>query len=404
MWVNGPVGLGAEHRVLRPGSRSVLVVVPFVVAGTRLMDVLPLFESDHRVTAVFTVAPASNGAICHGAEEFVRAAGGLVIPWQQAVQTEFDLVLAASPTGVAQLRGRPALLSHGAGTIRPLLNARSSGSAAVPTQALDRETLTSKGRILPQVLALSHDSELAALRESCPEVLPAAVVAGDICYDRLVASMPLRDSYRAAFGMRAGQRLVVFTTTWQPESALGRHPDLLDRLVADLPRDRYRTAAILHPNIWNVHGAYQVRAWLADALRAGLLLLPPEEGWRAALVAADLVIGDYGSVTRYGAAIGTPVMLTGFPEHDIRPDSTVDLMYRCAPHIRPGLPLADQLTAAIDSSWQAGMAARLTSRPGQAGRILRTALYRLLDLPEPTRAATVTPVPLPTPITGACHG
>jgi len=401
MWVNGPVGLGAEHRVLRLGMRSVLVVVPFVVAGTRLMDVLPLFEADHRVMTVFTVAPSPNGAICHGAEEFIRAAGGLVIPWHQAVQTEFDLILAASANGVAELHGKPVLLSHGAGAIRPLLNARSSGAAAVPTHALHRETLTNKGRVLPRVLALSHDSELNALRESCPEALPAAVVIGDICYDRLVASMPLRDRYRAAFGLGDGQRLVVVTSTWQPESALGRHPDLLDQLVAELPRGRYRVVAILHPNIWNVHGAYQVRLWMANALRAGLLLLPPEEGWRAALVAADVVVGDYGSVTRYGAAIGAPILLTGYPEHDIRPDSTADLMYRCAPHIRLGLPLVDQLAATIDCSWQADMTARITSRPGQAGRILRTALYRLLDLSEPARAVPVSPLPLP--ITGTCH-
>lgn len=404
MWVNGPVGLGAEHRVLRPGSRSVLVVVPFVVAGTRLMDVLPLLEADHRLLTVFTVAPAPNGAICHGVDEFLREVGGLVIPWQQAVQTEFDIILAASPTGVAQLKGKAVLLPHGAGAIRPLLNARSAGPDAVASHSLDREMLTSKGRVLPRVLALAHDSEFSALRESCPEALPAAVVAGDICYDRIAASLPLRDRYRAAFEVRAGQRLVVATSTWQPESALGRHPGLLDRLVRELPADRFRVAAVLHPNIWNVHGAFQVRAWLADALRAGLMLLPPEEGWRAALVAADVIVGDYGSVTRYGAAIGVPVLLTGFPEHDIRPESTADLMYRCAPQIRPGLPLADQVAAATDRSWQADMTARLTSRPGQAGRILRTALYRLLDLPEPTRPVNVSPVPLPNPIAGTCHG
>lgn len=400
MWVNGPVGLGAEHRVLRLGCRSVLVVVPFVVAGTRLMDVLPLLEADHRLMTVFTVAPTANGANCHGAEEFLRAAGGLVIPWEQAVQTEFDLILAASATGVAQLRGRLALMPHGAGAVPALRHARSAGARALPSHTLSRETLTCRGRMLPSVLVLTHDLELAELRETCPEALPTAVVAGDIAYDRLLASLPFRDRYRAAFGLREGQKLVVCSSTWRPDSALGLLPHLVDRLVADLPSDRYRVAAVLHPNIWQVHGEFQVRAWLADALRAGLLLLPPEEGWRAALVAADVLIGDYGSVTRYGAALGTPVLLTAARGHDIMPGTTADLLARSAARLRPELPLTDQVATAVAGSWQAGLAARLTSRPGRAGGILRAALYRLLGLTEPARAVPVSAVPLPNPIIG----
>jgi hypothetical protein len=397
MWVNGPVGLGAEHRVLRLGCRSVLVVVPFVVAGTRLMDVLPLLEADHRLMTVFTVAPAANGANCHGVDEFLRAAGGLVIPWEQAVQTEFDVVIAASATGVAQLRGRLALLPHGAGAVSALRHARSAGAGAWPSHTLSREVLTCRGRVLPSVLALTHDTELAELAELCPEAVPTAVVAGDIAHDRLLASVPFRERYRAAFGLEEGQELVVVSSTWLPDSVLGRHPNLIDRLVTGLPGDHYRVAAILHPNIWHVYGEFQVRGWLADALRAGLLLLPPEEGWRAALVAADVLIGDYGSVTRYGAALGTPVLLTPFGD-DIMPGGTAELLARSAPRLRPEQPLTDQVATTRRGSWQADLAARLSSRPGQAGQILRAALYGLLDLPEPARAVPVSPVPLPEPI------
>ncbi|QKV80138.1 hypothetical protein [Amycolatopsis sp. Hca4] len=40
----------------------------------------------------------------------------------------------------------------------------------------------------------------------------------------------------------------------------------------------------------------------------------------------------------------------------------------------------------------------LTSRPGEAGRLLRHTMYRLLGLPEPARAVPVSPVPLPEPV------
>jgi hypothetical protein len=376
MWVNGPVGLGAEHRVLHLGTRSVLVVVPHVVAGTRLADVLPLLAADHRVTTVFPVPPEPDGPVGHGAEEFVRAAGGLVIPWQQAVHTEFDLVLAASPTGLSQLRGKIVLLSHGA----------------------TRETLVHRGRLLPTLVALSHDAELAELGESCPEALPAAVVAGDLTYDRLLTSLPLRHQYREVLGLRPAHRLVVVSSTWQPESTLGRHPRLLDDLVTALPRARYRVAAVLHPAIWHVHGSFQVRSWLADALRRGVLLLPPGEGWRAALAAADVLIGDHGSVTAYGAAIDVPTLVTGSPERDRRPGSAVDLLSRFAPRLRPGVAFSEQLDAATTGTWQAELDARLTARPGRAAHILRTALYRELAMSEPEQPVQLAPVPAPVDI------
>jgi len=401
-WLNGPVGRGAEHRVLRHGCRSVLVVVPFVVAGTRLLDVLPLVEADHRISTVFTVAPAADGAVDHGVDEFLRARGCLVLPWSQAQQCEFDLVLGASPHGLAQLSGKTLLFPHGAGAVRPFLRSRPAGAQAAPTHALDRESLLCRGRLVPDVLALPRDADLAVLRESCPEALPVATVAGDICLDRIAASMRFRAQYRRAFGLAAGQSLVAVTSTWQPESTLGREPELLDRLVRALPPDRYRVAAIVHPNTWSVHGDWQVRAWLADCLRRGLLLVPPADGWRAALIAADLVVGDYGSVTRYGAAIGVPVMVAAIPEDGMRPDGGIELLRRHAPRLRLDRPLPEQISVATarDRAWQRDFAELVTSRPGQAGTILRRAMYRLLGLAEPARAVPCSPVPLPAPVPG----
>ncbi|MFE4780192.1 hypothetical protein ACFRI7_09705 [Streptomyces sp. NPDC056716] len=391
--------------MLRTGCHTVLVVVPFMVAGIRLMDVLALLKADHRVSVMFTVAPATNGAVCHGSEEFVRAQGGFLLPWHQAVQCEFDLVLAASEVAVEQLHGKVLLLPHGAGVLPSRLRARSAGSHAAPTHGLDRGRLVHRGRLLPAALPLTHDDELAVLRDSCPEAVPVAVVTGDVCFDRLVASVPLRESYRRALGVGAGQKLVAVTSTWQPESVLGSHPELLERLLGELPPRKYRVVAILHPNIWGVHGDWQVRAWFADCLRAGLLLLPPQEGWRAALVAADLVIGDHGSVTSYGAAIGAPVMLAPPAQRSfLRLGSLAEQVGRGAVRLRWDTPLAGQVRTAMGRrSWihQRRIAGMITSRPGQAARILRRTMYGLLGLPEPHRALTVEPVPLPVPLGGA---
>ncbi len=401
-WLNGPVGLGAHSRMLRTSCRTVLVVVPFLVAGIRLMDVLELLKSDHRLTVMFTVAPAPNGAVCHGAEEFVRANGGFLLPWQQAVQCEFDLILAASETAVEQLHGKVMLLPHGAGVVASRSSARSAGPGAQPSHGLDRGTLVYRGRLVPAALPLTHQDELVLLRETCPEAVPVAVVAGDICFDRLLASVSWRAHYRRALGVGADRKLVVVTSTWQPESLLGSHPDLLDRMVHELPPGEFQVAAVLHPNVWGVHGVWQVKAWLAACLRAGLVLLPPQEGWRAALIAADLVVGDHGSVTSYGAALGAPVMLASSPpEGYLRPGSLADAVSRRAIRLRPDRAVPPQVRGAAahrHRTHRARIADMISSRPGRAAGILRRTMYQLLGLSEPARRLPVAPVPLPDPI------
>jgi hypothetical protein len=52
---------------------------------------------------------------------------------------------------------------------------------------------------------------LARLRRACPEAASVAFVAGDPCYDRLVVSAGLRDTYRRALGV-GDRRLVAVTS------------------------------------------------------------------------------------------------------------------------------------------------------------------------------------------------
>jgi hypothetical protein len=263
---------------------------------------------------------------------------------------------------------------------------------------LERQQLIYHGRVVPAAIALAHDDGVSQLKRSCPEAVPASFVAGDPCYDRLTASHPFRDTYRRALGVKEGQQLVVVSSTWGPGSLLGRYRNLVSRLAAELPRDEYRVVAILHPNIWHWHGNWQVQAWYADAMRNGLGLVPPEEGWRAALIAADMVVGDHGSVTYYAASIGAPVLLATFPEDDIDPGSPVTALGRIAPRVRPDRPLLPQLAetaATYSSEHHAELAGKVTSAPGDAARLVRREMYRLMKLPEPPTIPRARPVPAP---------
>ncbi|PWV54751.1 hypothetical protein [Nocardiopsis sp. L17-MgMaSL7] len=97
-----------------PDCRRVLVVAHTVTTLTRLLDILPLLESDPRIQIVFTRARTSN--FREGVTEFLGDIGAVVAPWEQAMEEEFDLAIAASYGDDLHLIKAPLVVfSHGAG-------------------------------------------------------------------------------------------------------------------------------------------------------------------------------------------------------------------------------------------------------------------------------------------------
>lgn len=396
----GPYGLDAAKCATLGMSRKVLVPVHHVTAGTRLAEVLPLLEADRRVQVVYTRPPTMRFGT--GRDEYLRGLEGLVIPWRLAIATPFDLAVAAAHGGLESVHAPVLLLPHGIGFSK--LQPRWDGSGPPGRRYMgiaNPASLVKYGRVVPSVLAVAHERQLGQLAEACPEATPVARVTGDPAYDRLLAGVEHRTAYREALDVRPGQRLIVVTSTHGNGSLLGRHPDLLPRLIAALPEERYRVAAVIHPNVWSSHSRRQVRAWYGECSRAGLRLLPPERGWHGALVGSDLVIGDGGSVTYYGAAIGRPVLVAVAPEEDVDPDSQMALLAGVAPRLDAGRPLRPQIDAAIRDytpSRYAEIRARASSAPGRSAALIRSAMYELMDLPEPGAPARIEPAPVPVPL------
>ncbi|MEU8347256.1 hypothetical protein SAMN05443665_10295 [Actinomadura meyerae] len=396
-WVPGPFGLDALKGSTVRALRTVLAVAHHVTSATRLADVMPLLETDRRVAVAYTAAPAS--ANTGGLDTHLRDLGGLVLPWRQAVSTKWDLVVAAGHGMLEKLHGPVMTVPHGAGPGK--LHPRNLGSGPAAARAISgliRERLVVGGRVVPSSIVLPHDRHLEMLERECPEARPVAFAGGDPCLDRLLASLPYRKEYRRALGVRPGRRLVFVSSTWHEDSLLGHDPDLLLRVAAELPRDRYQVVAALHPNVWSFYGRRQVLAWHADCRRLGVRLFPPEEGWRAGLVAADVVVGDHGSVTCYGAAIGVPVLLGAFPEDAVAPGTHVARLGALAPRVdwsRPLAPQVDEAAHAFTGRVHAAIRGDITSRPGEAARLIRGEMYRLLRLPDRARPPAVEPVPLP---------
>ncbi|WP_244308780.1 hypothetical protein [Streptomyces monomycini] len=401
-WLRVPVGPEAPQWSTRVRAARVLFVVHNVTSATRLLDVLPLFDADPRVQCLATCTGSSP--YLHGVPELLADAGLPVLPWEQAVETPVDLAVSASYGGELHLiRGKLAILSHGIGYNKRLptpdtghrtpdtgSRGRRGDAGRAPVFGLSPEWLLRDGVPVATATVLSHPEQLARLRHACPPAARTAVLAGDPCFDRLLAALPHRDSFRRALGVSAGQRLVVVNSTWGPRSLFGDaddvFPRLLESLTRELPVDSHRCCAVLHPNIWHGHGPGQVRAWLRRAEQAGLTVVPPLGPWRQVLAAADAVIGDHGSVTYYAAALGTPVLLGAFPEADLDPASPVAELGRTAPRLHPYeplLPQLDELLARHRPDRYAQLTALASSSPGGSAALLRRTFYGLIGLAEP---------------------
>jgi hypothetical protein len=414
-WIRVPVGDDTARWATRVRCRRVLLVVHNVTSATRLLDVLPLFDDDLGVQLLATCTGSS--AFRSGVADLLADMGVPVLPWEQALATPVDLAISASFGGeLRAIQGPLIVLSHGIGYTKrlaaPNVERQLSGvggggdvqAVPPPVFGLSPDWLLSEGAPLADALVLSHPEQFDRLAAACPEALPTAVLGGDPCFDRILAARPYRDRFRRALGVRHGQRLIVLNSTWGAQSLLGNGdgadddalPALLTQLASDFPADEYRVAAVLHPNIWHGHGPGQIRAWLDRARRCGLALIDPLEGWRQALLAADLVIGDHGSVTYYAAALGTPVLLGAAPQDSLDPDAPIAEFIRTTPRFDSRMLLRGQVEALIENhTAQQGPMHFTSSVPGEAAARLRRIFYGLMATPEPQGPALLEPLPLP---------
>lgn len=389
-----PVGHDAHRWSTFPGERKLVVATRTLTSTIRVLETLPsVLRGDPRVTVVFAHDPTS--AFGDGSLDLLHDSGCRVMPWDQLPHVTPDLILSASENIDVPEGDCPVLvLPHGVGFQKYVPDSRSAHSRL---SGVAPDALLEAGRAWT---AVSHPEQERQLLAAHPKNAGRTLIIGDPCLDELLVSGDRRGDYRRALGVADDQRLVLVSSTWGPTSLIGRSPGLPARLLSGLPWDEYRVALVLHPNVWAAHGTWYIRALQAEALDAGLLLIPPVHDWRPALVAADAVIGDHGSVTLYGAALGKPLALAAYGEDAVPGTAGADLAGlapRFDPEIGPLRQIEDVLRAHADKPEQySPVAARAFDEPGTSLSRLRTALYGLLRL-EPPPAAPPPPLVLAAP-------
>ncbi|WP_282697307.1 CDP-glycerol glycerophosphotransferase family protein [Streptomyces sp. CC208A] len=390
-----PVGPDAGRWRTFGGERTLVVAARTVTSLVRVLEVVPeIVHDDPRVTVVFAYDPTS--AFNDGVLDLLRASGCRTLPWSQLADISPDLLVSASENITVPPGDYPVLvLPHGVGFQK--LVPDSAGTGTRLSGLVPEELLTARRAWL----AVSHPDQAAQLAAAHPGTAGRTVLVGDPCLDRLRASARWRERYRAALGLLPGQRLVLVSSTWGAESLIGTRPELPAELLAQLPADEFRVALVLHPNVWSAHGSWQVRTVQRTALEAGLIAVDPTDGWQQALVASDAVIGDHGSVTLYGAAIGRPVLLGAFGSEAV-PGTAGYALRTTAPWVAADRPLGGQVEAALSGHRPdrfAAIAAGAFAEPDAALSRLRELVYELLDLlpqkPVPSRGPRAYPLPPP---------
>ena len=272
------------------------------------------------------------------------------------------------------------LLPHGAGHSRRV--GTISGASGLSSDQL----LGPHGE-LPAAIALPGPASEARLRIDCPPAHPRSRMIGDICLERLRLSRECREEYRRFLGI-GNRTLVLFSSTWGPSSAYSTYPDLPRQLHHSLPADDFAVAFVPHPNIEAEHRG-PLPQLHQPYFANGLFMPQPEEGWRALLLASDVVIGDHGSVSVYAAALDKPVGFAAFGFDEITPYEPLSDIGNHALSFDPYGDVQTQVERIIDAhhsgqyrQWTEQIMAEPDIAPSQA---LRDLVYELVDVPPPKR-------------------
>lgn len=383
------------------GTRAGLVVVHTMPSAARLWPIYcMLTQTNPAVVWDFVVAPDRYNAPVH---RFLADRGVVVVSWGDVIKSDqhrYGVALAAARDGLELLRMPVIQMAHGA--LREKWTPLSAGAGVLMPRTrygAGVDFAVHQGRTVASYLVQAHRDEVKALD---PALRSIARTLGDPVVDQFDGHLGMRETFRTDLGIACDQRLVTVTST------AGRHclwrdwPELLYRLVTELPQHRYQVIAILHPHLWYAFGEDLLHA-LRPSLRRGLRVVSPEDDWPVPVIAADWVLGDHGSVVHYATRSSAALLTAAFHHSSVYPGSARDELG----WLVPSLSRTDQIEARLIEVAHPDVRARyahagerLSSEPGAFAANLRRLVHDVLEVREPTVPADLPPLKAPRLITG----
>ncbi|GAA3059020.1 hypothetical protein [Actinokineospora globicatena] len=371
-----------DRRATWERSHRVCVVIRTRTDLSRMLDVLRALDGDPRLDFYWTINEGSRFA--GGARERLARLDVQFVEWGQARSMVFDLIIAAHSDGaLGELVGPVVTMAHGTGYNRRVLWRTEDADSPA---GLSAKELTRGERVVAAAIGLSCESQVDQLSMANPHAVPRAFQMGDPTWDRMVANVDMRESFRRELGIGAHHRLIGISSTWGPDSTLGVDHLVVNRVVAALPHDEYRVVLILHPNVWTHHTGFGVRGLFGDAIEAGLVIVLPTTDWPAPLIAVDAFIGDHGSVSVYAAALGRPFLFAGRGDDELVKGSTTLDFVRAAGRLDAAADLRAQIVDAMRRYARSGVAEvarRAMGSQGRSLRLLQAKFYELMALDPP---------------------
>lgn len=158
-----------------------------------------------------------------------------------------------------------------------------------------------------------------------------------------------KEMYKKSLGISDGKTVVSFWGSWQKDSLF----HVLDKALFDecdrLKQD-YMFIFSIHPNEYRIYDkSIEPMGTYVDAQKEkGFLIRSPQENWIPYMMASDIVVADYTTMTALALLVGKKVVMSYFPDQRIWRESLYYKMKHILPVIHKAEELEDILIRALN--------------------------------------------------------
>ncbi len=190
------------------------------------------------------------------------------------------------------------------------------------------------GRPIYKKIFASGAIERDCALRSAPSLAPVVAVTGSLQVDKLLTLNRRRDEIRKELAIPAGRKTLIVMSSWGPNCLLQRDAQRLFPVVRELT-DEYHVFLAAHRNNF-FRGASADRDWQgfrAEMTASGVTVLDAGDTWWPYLVAADIALCDYTSLSLYFAQLVRPIVFVKIQENDFFPGSPLLQLYEISPRL-----------------------------------------------------------------------